>query len=409
MKKHRRYTQTIEVVNKTMTLISRQIVLDTVKMRGVIGQAYNYSHRNTNYKTSVQTIVKTIQNIKANLRSEVFKEYTITRKYKDQTFHARGSDLKTTLSELRNEIQAFRKSSKRISLDRTDIYLPSLNISVPTSKSRGVYLKPGTYLKANEVLKSKEAFRKKAPTSNSKHFGIELEFFCLADQGTLAAKLNEVGVSKFVHLKSDGSIKPKQGYHAHELTICVDDTSLHHVMVNVCAALASFDAQVNKSCGMHVHLDARFWSHEKRDLVFSNLVSSQSILYAMNPPSRKNGYTDSSGSKRHYAKPTRSKDYYDAIRSDRYVGINGQAFSKFGTIEVRLHSGTVDARKIINWVLLLDKISCLETAVARGPTSVAGFERIYKINGELLSYVKERVTKFKEAHDALDTSMEEVA
>ena len=48
--------------------------------------------------------------------------------------------------------------------------------------------------------------------------------------------------------------------------------------------------------------------------------------------------------------------------NDRYYGTNLCALQKYGTIEFRYHSGTVDAEKIIAWVRILNAIvSCVRS------------------------------------------------
>jgi hypothetical protein len=46
---------------------------------------------------------------------------------------------------------------------------------------------------------------------------------------------------------------------------------------------------------------------------------------------------------------------------DRFVKLNYQAFWRHGTVEFRHHSGTVDAAKIIKWVVFCQKL--VETAI----------------------------------------------
>ena len=110
----------------------------------------------------------------------------------------------------------------------------------------------------------------------------------------------------------------------------------------VIAVLESKKCYINKTCGMHVHIDMR-----KRDQVkaFSQLVRAQPVLYAMCPPSRKDN---------RYCKPTRgAKLARRHINGERYRGINACALREHNTLEIRIHSGTLSAAKVVNWVDLL--------------------------------------------------------
>ena len=62
--------------------------------------------------------------------------------------------------------------------------------------------------------------------------------------------------------------------------------------------------------------------------------------------------------------------FYSASR--RYLAVNpSNLFGRYGTIEVRLHSGTLEGKKILGWLSLWMRI--LEAACGRRPVPVPPF------------------------------------
>ena len=128
---------------------------------------------------------------------------------------------------------------------------------------------------------------------------------------------------------------------------------------------------VNKSCGLHVHIDAR--DLNARQLAYILMVAKlcEPVIYKMMPPSR----DTSRWAKRipmsirqisriqdeedfidiwyrsHGTNPSMEK-YNDA----RYCGFNMHSRIIHGSIEFRHHSGTLNPSKIINWIEICQSI-----------------------------------------------------
>lgn len=189
---------------------------------------------------------------------------------------------------------------------------------------------------------------------------------------------------RFVSVKGDGSIRPEEGYFAAELTILCKRNDRSNLK-RLTELLNHMGARVNKSCGMHVHLD-------QRDLIGTdglvnkrafnkrarNLGKALPMLASMVPASR------------------RENSYCRLIVSarDRYSAVNLTAFRKYKTIEVRLHSATTDFEKINNWIDLLLFISRSEKMVP--VNTVSQFAMAFDVPERLLIYMDERVAKFSE-------------
>ena len=231
-------------------------------------------------------------------------------------------------------------------------------------------------------------------------FGIEIEIVETTTTGnrltvsSVAAALNQHGVAAVAegynhatrtHWKviTDGScgleivspvLDPSQGDQ------CWND------IVRVCTALSSIGAKVTSACGLHVHLYcadktpkqiAKFVGMYLRmehliDLAMpksrrsSNNRFCRSVVNTFNAGSTVRGYFRDATSNDEYV--ARANQAIDATRKartvqgvsrivnlggDRYFKLNMQAFSRQGTIEVRHHSGTTNAKKITMWVRFL--------------------------------------------------------
>jgi hypothetical protein len=82
---------------------------------------------------------------------------------------------------------------------------------------------------------------------------------------------------------------------------------------------------------------------------------------------------------------------------DRYVGINPVSYDKHKTIEVRIHSGSINSEKINNWIKLLVSIADAEY-VSESPKTLAGVAYKFDLSKALVAYIQERVNQFKGGH-----------
>lgn len=244
------------------------------------------------------------------------------------------------------------------------------------SKSMGVFMR---FLKSGD---KDIIFNDKSPQTKDNHIGVELEFFCDADRDALSDMLHEAGLGKFVCLKQDGSIHGDSGCYNHELAILAKEKEIASVVKEACDVLKAAGAKVNKSCGMHVHIDMRNRDH---DIAFNNLVSAQNVLFAMNPFSRQTGT---------YCRRVETRDFNKAASSGRYFGINAAAHEKHKTIEIRIHSGTILEYKVNNWIKILLTICSTTKVVKQSMTSLKAFVKEFDIDAKLAKYIFERVSKF---------------
>lgn len=220
------------------------------------------------------------------------------------------------------------------------------------------------------------------PGTEDLYVGVEIECFAPCKKARIAQLLIRHEVADYVHLKNDWSIDPDDCPRCHgdgclecpcdcqnceatidcpcegdfnrplafELAILAPQKGYAHIITEVCKILAQVEAKVNTSCGLHVHLDMRSRSAPH---CLENLLRVQELLFKLNPKERRTGT---------YSVPVKKvagmwwPTVEQAKALGHYAGINASALDKHGTIEVRMHSGSVKASEINCWIDLLIRI-----------------------------------------------------
>lgn len=212
----------------------------------------------------------------------------------------------------------------------------------------GVHPEKNTFLKLYKEKLNRILDVSKKPMSDEAHVGIEIEFFLPNEYLKLfQGELVSSKYAKMLALGCDGSLTSTwSGYLGKELRICAPASKLSEVLAFVSDRIKAYAGRVNTSCGLHVHLDARKVTGYLPETMYKNLLTCQAQLYKLVPASRrKNKYC------------TRSKVTDYGHTKSRYKAINSRAIWKYQTLEVRLHSGSIDAEKIEAWVRLLRTIA----------------------------------------------------
>jgi hypothetical protein len=210
--------------------------------------------------------------------------------------------------------------------------------------------------------------------------------------------LTKNDLETYVQLKDDGSLRPENDFrNTHELCILAKEDEIFQVITKLMTVLKG-ECKVNKSCGLHVHLDMRNKDPKK---AYTNLFVMQKLLYSMCPKSRHSGS---------FSIPEMSYREIDFKRmegmGDRYKGINPTAFSKYGTIEVRIHSGTLNPKKINNWIRILLKIVNLKQREnVKIIDTLEEAQKELKLTGKLNEYVVARLKEFEEKHNGSITKI----
>lgn len=327
------------------------------------------------------------------------KRYSIelSRNYKGEEIKVASEELKkdtdrfAIIRDLKTKICEQIRQKRKLELPPIEEYSPRKGVTV--RKLAEVYLDPGTFLKIALRKVRDDIVKGKVPTTEDKYVGIEIEFGSKTDRETLCDMIFDAGIGKHIKVGNDASIgrattgeasKLLQTYpNAHEICILAKESEFELVITKLCEVLSRADCGVDKTCGLHVHLDMRHRDFKK---AFHNLVSTQQFLYAMLPKNRREST---------YSHPVKGKEYRKL--ESRYFGINTQAMDEHGTIELRMHCGTTQASKINNWIKLL--IAIVEAPkIEADPVTVEHLQTQTGISDEILNYVKSRIAKFADQH-----------
>jgi len=205
-------------------------------------------------------------------------------------------------------------------------------------------------------------------------FGVELEVIAPAGRhatlwGRIHSNLMGIGIdarqsgshlasdySRW-QLKHDGSVRNAENQGGCEVVspILQGEAGLE-ALRSVCNAVQTADATVNRTCGMHVHVDVRDLSIDQIRNVLKAYGKFQDEINTILPISRRsNQYcrrlwsslTEANYLQRLDACTTVGQMYQ--ISNTRYMVINLRRFVETGTIEFRQHSGTVEADKAVYW------------------------------------------------------------
>ena len=239
---------------------------------------------------------------------------------------------------------------------------------------------------------------------NDNTFGIEIEYERAdVSQQALAMALNENGV-----------VAEVQGYN-HRVQNCwklITDASCGFEIVSpilrgqdgfdqitrVCEVLNRYNAKVTRKTGLHVHIGFADATLKEFKNLLKTFAKYEEGIDMLMPPSRRasnNRYcvslcdrsiydTDEDTARKvnaYFAQvdACRSLDAIRQMTYNRFVKLNTQSYWRYGTIEVRHHSGTTDAAKIINWVRLSGAlVEMARAARCVGKRTVKGYTpRVY--------------------------------
>ena len=235
----------------------------------------------------------------------------------------------------------------------------------------------GTRLYTNLINQIRQVEKK--PKSPGKHIGVEIECLSNKTHEEISEGLANAGVGKYCQVKTDHSLEDRTYIYAIEVCVIAPQRTIFKIVSVVCRVLKNYECIVNKTCGLHVHLDMRSRSAKNS---YKRLVDKQKVLEKYVDKSRVNGhfskrnhcnnldmarcegefwrYTrmtdDNFKAKYKHLEPLIPKAEKDA-NWGKYLAINYKAINKHNTIECRLHEGTLDSYKINEWVKLLVNIT----------------------------------------------------
>ncbi len=239
------------------------------------------------------------------------------------------------------------------------------------------------------------------------------------------SELNRVADQWDAQIVKDGSL-PSGGFEIN--TAPANGDVLLDQLADWADALSAQSASANKDCGLHVHIDCRdftFYDMRRMVLLYERL---EPALFGMVPQSRRGAsWCVPSGHKyanavRQSAMPKQSKaNLIDGIynsgtsprslkaavsnaksnkyASERYHALNIHSWLFRGTIECRLHTGTVNGEKLANWALLWVAIvdhayATTEKAIAADTRSSLELLQSIAPTADIAEWIGTRTAKF---------------
>lgn len=182
----------------------------------------------------------------------------------------------------------------------------------------------------------------KAPSTDDKHVGVELEFSCPTPEDVLAYRLIESGLDTHVCAGRDGGAF--QGEYGYEWRVLLKQTEMELKLKAIAKLISESGGKFHPESGFHVHLDMR---HRDPAKAFNNLVRVQKILYGVADPIRSDV-----GGPGHWCRP-QEKTFLGEAAKGKHTGINPLLTGTKNSIEVRIRESCVDGNDIYNWVRFL--------------------------------------------------------
>jgi hypothetical protein len=285
-----------------------------------------------------------------------------------------------------NKLRGIR-SARRKQVVETKVVFGMISVQ----KMGGVYIKTNSLLTAYEEMMKTTLETDKTPTdSKANYVGIEIEFIYTGNYDALKKLLIANKLHKYVCLKEDGSLRAchnNGSYRTKELTLLckADESSAILKRLGVVFNDPTIDAYANRTCGIHVHLDVR---NRNADLVYSNLVHIQNILRGAQPVGRVNNT---------HCRPNPSDKLNKENTGSRYWVVNGDSYSKYKSIEIRIHEGSTDCEGIASWVSFLNAIASHTKAIPKNEVKFAedlASKYDIEIPQAAIDYVDTRIEKF---------------
>lgn len=210
--------------------------------------------------------------------------------------------------------------------------------------------------------------------SFNRTFGIELEIYNasketlvreFAAQGiTLVSEEYNYATRNHWKIVRDGSISGSNGNEI--VSPILQGMNGIDQIKKVTIALLRSNANVNKSCGFHVHFGASDFNVQDFKNLAKSHINIEKMFDSIVPDSRranKNTYCKSltsvlSSKAAVITQIDRANSISDITRlfHTRYLKLNFQSFTRQGTVEVRHHSGTVTFSKIKSWILIMARM-----------------------------------------------------
>jgi hypothetical protein len=223
-----------------------------------------------------------------------------------------------------------------------------------------------------------------------KTYGIELETSSISIR-TAQSALDAVGLAW--SCKPDGT----RGVDAEAVSPILNDGSLNE-SIAAARALLKAGATVNKQTGYHVHIGADHYGADGIAQLVFNWYTAADAIAALVAPSRLNNHFCN-----HRLDQATLDTWHESIRNGnirnisgtRYLSLNLDSYQRHGTVEFRLHHGTLNGKKIQAWAEFCESLATYSTA--GGLLTIGTGHRLNDINALLDTLVQHESLKSETA------------
>jgi len=256
--------------------------------------------------------------------------------------------------------------------------------------------------------------------NNQRTYGVEVEFISNEwSRGELIEKINTKALSyntdtfrmPKVHraswsdttttqwrIKTDSSVGSRNGFGLELVSPILEGDTDMYILKIFLKLLNELHCDVNRSCGLHVHVGVRDWGVKQFKNLAKRYVKFETAIDTVMPSSRNanNNQYCLSNARRYGSGVTLTEIFASIqrcrstqqlknyIQNGRYYKLNMESFWKHGTIEFRHHSGTICPDKIENWVF-----------VCMGMTKLADNNRAVKVKStDVVNTYKDKLSIF---------------
>lgn len=234
-------------------------------------------------------------------------------------------------------------------------------------------------------------------------FGVEIEATGITRQ-ELETELNNAGIQtraegynhstrdhwKIIH---DGSLRGENCFEIVSPKL-QGETGLR-TLKTVLLITRGLDAQVNKTCGIHIHFDASNFNIQTWKNLYKNYANLETWIDSFMPTSRRNNnntYCKSMRQTNYKTKINNARDLRqieNAITSrSRYFKLNTQSYWRQNSVEFRQHGGSTNFTKISNWIKFLARLIEISKQTEIENSSTENLRRF--LNNDLIEFFNNR-------------------
>ena len=225
---------------------------------------------------------------------------------------------------------------------------------------------------------------------NQRAYGVEIEFLG-ASRRDVSDALNRAGldceVEGYNHntrdywkVVTDASLRGESGELVSPILKGADGVRQLEIACNALNSVAG--VRVDRTCGLHIHLDSRDMTAAQIKTVFTRYADYEQQIDQIMPRSRRGNprWCGSLVDTKSTVQSTVNRKAHLAHAIGRYYKVNLTNVSNRGSIEFRQHSGTTEFAKIINWLNFLQQFTDRSVELndtPRSPRIIRTKQRLY--------------------------------